>query len=518
MFYRLGVDVGGTNTDAVILDEEYNLLASIKIPTTLDITSGIFKAIQKVLEISDINKDQIKYAMLGTTHCTNAIVERKNLCKVGIVRIGSPATHSIKPMIDWPQDLVDVLDPQYSIVRGGIEYDGREIGPVVEEEIREVAQMMKGKVDTIAISCVFSHIRSDHEIKVSQIIREEMGDIPMSLSHEVANMGLIERENATILNSALMSVAKTVTDGFSQGLLKEGINNAEVYLCQNDGTLMSIEYTNKFPILTVACGPTNSIRGASFLTDIKDAIVVDIGGTTTDIGVIVNQFPRESSQAADVGGVRTNFRMPDILALGLGGGSIIREVNGEIKIGPDSVGYELTKKSLIFGGDTLTATDIAVRLGQVELGDINKVSHIDIDFASRVMDKMMSILEQGMDKMKLSSEDAKVILVGGGGIIVRKDLKGASILIKPDNFPVANAIGSAISQVSGSYEKLFNLDEISRDEALRISKDKAVGNAINSGAYPDSVDIVDVEDVPLSYHPGNVVRVKVRAVGDLTRS
>lgn len=516
MIYRLGVDVGGTNTDAVIIDQKFNLVASVKIPTTEDVSTGIFQAIHTVLEKSQVDKERIKYAMLGTTQCTNAIVERKKLCKVGVIRIGSPATHSIEPMIDWPEDLVKVVSEHYQIVKGGYEFDGREIAPIDEEEIREAVRKMKGKVEAIAISCVFSHIRSEHERAAARIVNEELGDIPISLSHEVASMGLLERENATILNSSLMNVAKVVTDGFRNGLLGEGINNAEVYLCQNDGTLMSVEYTRRFPILTVACGPTNSIRGASFLSKIKNAIVLDIGGTTTDIGVIVNSFPRESSQATDVGGARTNFRMPDILAIGLGGGTIIREDNGKIKIGPDSVGYKLTEKSLVFGGDTLTATDIAVRLGMAEIGNSSKVDHIDKAFAQEVMDKMMQMIEEGIDKMKLSSDPVPVVLVGGGGIIVRDGLKAVSEVIRPDSFPVANAIGSAISQVSGTFEKLFSLDSISRDEALTQSKEEAIKIAIKAGADPNSIDIVDVEDIPLAYHPGNAISIKVKAVGNLS--
>ncbi len=105
---------------------------------------------------------------------------------------------------------------------------------------------------------------------------------------------------------------------------------------------MSIEYAVKYPIFTVACGPTNSLRGASYLSELTDAIVLDVGGTTTDIGVLVQSFPRESSLAVEIGGARTNFRMPDLISIGLGGGTIIRiEENGEFTIGPDSVGYRL---------------------------------------------------------------------------------------------------------------------------------------------------------------------------------
>ncbi len=140
---------------------------------------------------------------------------------------------------------------------------------------------------------------------------------------------------------------------------------------------MSVDYAVKYPIFTVACGPTNSLRGASYLSQLSDAIVVDIGGTTSDVGVLVQSFPRESSLAVEIGGARTNFRMPDLVSIGLGGGTIIRiKDNGEYTVGPDSVGYRLQEKSLIFGGDTLTATDVAVALGKVELGDASKVAHL----------------------------------------------------------------------------------------------------------------------------------------------
>ena len=112
---------------------------------------------------------------------------------------------------------------------------------------------------------------------------------------------------------------------------------------------MSLTYAKQFPILTIACGPTNSIRGASYLAGLKDAVVLDVGGTTSDIGVLVDGFPRESSLAVDVGGVRTNFRMPDIVSIGVGGGSLVREQpDGSVTVGPDSVGYRITQEALVF--------------------------------------------------------------------------------------------------------------------------------------------------------------------------
>lgn len=515
--YKLGIDVGGTNTDAVIIDEKYNVIADIKSPTSDDIYSGIVGALKNVLDVSGVDKDKIGQAMLGTTQCTNAIVERKNLAKIGILRLGAPATRAVPPMVDWEEDIKSIC-VRSEIVRGGYEYDGREIAPLDEEACREFFADMKAKgVNSVAISGAFSTVRNDQELRAAEICREVMGEgVHVSISSEIGSMGIVERENATILNAALWQIAERFTEGFAQSLADEGINNAKIYLSQNDGTLMTVEHARKYPILTVACGPTNSIRGACYLSKLENAIVIDVGGTTTDIGVIQNSFPRESSVAVTIGGVRTNFRMPDVVSIGLGGGSIVREKpDGSVTVGPDSVGYALTKKALVFGGDTMTATDIAVRLGMVDIGDRSLVEGIPQELAKKAIGAIRTLVEDAIDAMKLSSEDSEVILVGGGSVILPSKLAGASETVKPDHFGCANAIGSAISKVSGTLEKLINYDEIPRDEALKQAKQAAVEMAVEAGAVAETVEIIDVEDVPLQYYPGNTNRVKVKAAGEL---
>ena len=515
MIYRLGIDVGGTNTDAVLIDYHNELISKIKTPTTADVTTGIFNAIHQVLQGLNVDRNKIRFAMLGTTHCTNAIVERKRLCRVGVIRIAKPATMAVVPMVDWPEDLVSTIGEHYSIIHGGHEFDGREIASLDENEILSCIYDFKGKVDTIAITSVFSPISSAHELRVAEMIREKLGNIPLSLSHEIGSIGLLERENATILNAALHNVAKTAAQAFKEGLKQEGIQNASIYFCQNDGTLMSIDYAMNYPILTVACGPTNSIRGASFLSGINEAIVLDIGGTTSDVGIITKGFPRESSVAEEIGGVRTNFRMPDLISIGLGGGTIISERNGKIQVGPQSVGYLITEEALVFGGKTLTATDIAVRTGLASIGDPSKVSHLDESFAQRVMEIIHNLFNEAVDKMKLSSDPIPLVLVGGGSILVGNRLEGVSKVIRPKNFEVANALGAAIAQVSGQVERVYSLAELTREQALNQAKAIAVEEAIKAGADPTTVHIVEIEDIPLSYLPGNATRIRAKAAGDL---
>lgn len=514
--YRIGIDVGGTHTDAVLMDENYRVIVETKEPTSADTSRGIFNALNTIIEKANVEKKDIKYAMLGTTHCTNAIVERKNLNKVASIRIGAPATLAIKPLMGVPEDLKAIIGQYVYITRGGHEFDGREIGELDEEHIRSICQEIKGKVDSIAITSVFSPVAKDHEERAAKIIFEELGDnISVSLSSEIGNVGLIERENATILNASVVDVARKTASSFVNALKEKGID-ATVFFGQNDGTLMSVEYTVKYPILTIACGPTNSIRGASYLSDRLDALVVDVGGTTTDVGVLSNGFPRQSSLAVDVGGVRTNFRMPDILSLGLGGGTIVRiSDSGEFTIGPDSVGHKLYEKGLVFGGDTLTTTDVVVGLGKAEIGDKEKLSHLDKGILEKVYQEMTSMLEIAIDKMKTNANSVPVILVGGGSILFPTELKGASEVMKPTNFGVANAIGSAISQVSAQIEQIFRMDELGREKTLEHAREIAVESAIQAGANPKSITIVDIEDVPLAYLSGNTSKVRVKAAGDL---
>ncbi|WDV08507.1 MULTISPECIES: hydantoinase/oxoprolinase family protein [Lysinibacillus] len=514
--YKIGIDVGGTNTDAILLDHNSQLIYSVKSPTSLDIKTGIEKSLQQLLQGANIDKTKITHAMLGTTQCTNAIVERKKLAKVGVIRLGYPATASVLPYTAWPTDMIDKLSGNYAIAHGGYEYDGQLLSALDQEEIQKLLKEWQDEVESIAIVGVFSSIKNDQELQVRQWIQEAYGeDFPISCSSLIGSVGLIERENATILNAALCKVIETTTQGFIQALQAEGIFNVDVYLCQNDGTLMSIDYAKQFPILTIACGPTNSIRGASYLSQIQNTMVLDVGGTTSDIGVLQDGFPRESSVAVEVGDIRTNFRMPDIISVGLGGGSIVRVEDDKITVGPDSVGYKISEEALVFGGSTLTTTDIAVRLGLANVGDRNLVAHIDEAFAKAVQEEISLLLEQAIDKMKTSSEDVSLVLVGGGSIIVPDSIRGVSKIVKNENGGVANAIGASIAQISGQYEQIYIYSKEPREESLRDAENKAVKQAMLAGALADTIELVEVEETPLAYHPENATRLKVKVVGKM---
>jgi N-methylhydantoinase A/oxoprolinase/acetone carboxylase beta subunit len=510
---RIGIDVGGTNTDAVLMDG-LTVVSKIKTPTTPDVTTGITTALRHVLDASQTPTDAIAGVMIGTTHFTNAVVERRRLEPTAAVRLGLPATAALPPMVDWPDDLAATLGRHTYLVHGGHEFDGREIAPLDPDEIRGVARQIAAKgLTAIAVSSVFSPVNTSMEETAATLIREVIPDAQITRSSEIGRIGLLERENAAILNACLRPLAQQTVAAFRRAIAALGIS-APLYLTQNDGTLMSAAFAAQYPVLTFASGPTNSMRGAAFLSGLPDAMVVDVGGTTSDVGALTQGFPREASVAVDIGGVRTNFRMPDVYSFGLGGGSLVR--TDPLRIGPQSVGYRLTAEALVFGGQTLTTTDVAVAAGVAAIGEAARVKHLDAALVQAAMDRIQQMAESAVDRMKTSAAPIPVVVVGGGSILIAKPIAGSSEMVKPNHYEAANAVGAAIGQISGEVDRVYAVAGRSRHAALDDAKAEASAKAVAAGADPATVQIVEVEDVPLTYLPGNATRIRVKAVGDLT--
>jgi N-methylhydantoinase A/oxoprolinase/acetone carboxylase beta subunit len=516
MSFRLGIDVGGTNTDAVILDAQDRVLAKAKRPTSEDVSTGIRQAVEAVLNQSRIDPARIVHAMLGTTHCTNAIVERKGLARVGVIRLSAPSGLAVPPFLEWPEDILAALGRHYRIVKGGYEYNGKLLAEPEEREIEQALLSLKQEgVEALAVSCAFSPVNHEQEHLARDKAASVFGaDFPVSLSCEIGSIGLLERENATILNAAIRRIADAAYRGFQDVLRRHGLR-ADLYITQNDGTLMSVDYARRYPVFTIASGPTNSLRGAAFLSGLGEAIVVDVGGTTTDVGILRRGFPRESSAEAQIGGVRTNFRMPDLISIGLGGGSLVRWREGRCTVGPDSVGYRITRQALVFGGRTLTATDVAVSAGMTSLGELKAVAGLDKAMVQAAVSRIRAMVEEIIDKMKTSSGDMPVVLVGGGSILLPDRLAGASRVVRPEHFDVANAIGAAIAQVSGSVDGVYDVAGRGREAVVARVKEEARREAVKAGAEERSVEIVELEEIPLAYLPSNAVRFRVKAVGRL---
>jgi N-methylhydantoinase A/oxoprolinase/acetone carboxylase beta subunit len=508
---RIGIDVGGTNTDAVLVDGA-GVRHWAKTATTEDVLQGIRQALDQLLqEARPDAANGLDAVVIGTTHFTNAVIERRALQRVGALRIGLPASASLPPLIDWPEDLAALVRGVTVMVAGGHEYDGRPIVPLDRVGVRDAAKRMADAgLSSIGITSVFSPLTAECEEEAARIVLEEIPHARVTLSHQLGRIGLLERENVTLLNAALQDLAQRTIAAFIAALEQSRIR-APLYLTQNDGTIVRAEQAKRFPVYSFASGPTNSMRGAAYLSGLTEGVVVDVGGTTTDIGYLKDGFPREANAAVSIGGVRTLFRMPDLLSIGLGGGTKIAPDG--TRIGPESVGFRLTSQSLVFGGDVLTATDIAVAAGRIALGEPRRVAHLERGFVSALMDRMGEKIVESVDRMKTEAREVPLLAVGGGSFLIPDQVEGCCEIIRVPHHAVANAVGAAIGQVSGEVDQIYS--GVSREAAMAAAHEEAERRAIEAGALAPSLRQVEMEDIPLSYLPGNARRVRARVIGDI---
>jgi hypothetical protein len=346
-------------------------------------------------------------------------------------------------------------------------------------------------------------------------------------SHTIGGVGLLERENATILNASILSLAQRTVHAFCDAMIKLRLD-CPLFLTQNDGTLTDAATAAELPIKTFASGPTNSMTGAAFLASLDrentlaksdtQVLVVDVGGTTSDVcALLPSGFPRQAPNFVEVGGVRTAFSMPEVLSAGLGGGSIVTydADSDHVSVGPASVGHYLTTKAIIFGGDVLTATDIVVASGKAEIGDVSKAKTIPKKIVEGARNQIKRILERVVEDMKVSDLPVSLLLVGGGSIVQMDDLKGVSECIIPPHHDSANAVGAAIAKVAGEIDFIEILADQDENAILEKAKRQAIDAAVSRGAERDSVRIVAIDKIPLQYVTNKATRLIVKAVGTL---
>jgi N-methylhydantoinase A/oxoprolinase/acetone carboxylase beta subunit len=509
----IGVDVGGTNTDAVVLDGEGRVLAWTKRATTDDITGGIRAGIREVLAAIGDDRSRVSRVMLGTTHATNAIVQRRRLDRVAMIRLGAPAATEYPPLTGWPEDLKSMVLAGSAMLGGGHMVDGTPISPLDRDGILRFIDGLDG-FDAIAVAGIFSPSSPDQELEVAELLRGHLGpDARVFLSQDIGPTGLLERENATLLNAALYSVARSVTAALVTVVAEEGLE-ATTFFAQNDGTLMSLDYAAQYPVLTIGSGPANSIRGAAYLSGHDDAIVIDVGGTTSDLGVVVGGFPRESTLPREIGGVRTNFRMPDVLSVGIGGGTIVDVASG--RVGPESVGYRIDREGLLFGGSTPTLTDAAAHSGASVAGRVLPAQDAATASAlERALAVVADRLEEAVERLSLGRMDIPLVVVGGGGFLVPDRLASAGSILRPDHGGVANAVGAAISLAGGRADQMAPMGD--RESAIEQASEAAIAKAIQAGADPLQVSVVEVLETHVPYTAQPTVNVTVKAAGPLAR-
>jgi len=326
----LGIDTGGTYTDGVLLEyKTHRIIAAHKSLTTKrDFSIGIENVIKEI-ELED--PSAIQMVSISTTLATNAIAEGKGK-RVALFLIG------------YDPDLIDSFDmgkrfatPHYFYIKGGHDLHGQEQEPLDLQDLLEKTRAVKNKVDAIAVSSYFSPRNPDHEIRAQNAI-SSVCELPIVLGHQLStSLGSVERATTAALNASLLAVLQEFIIAVRRAMENRGIN-APLMVVRGDGTLMNDEFAAQSPVETIHSGPAASAIGGKFLSGKEQALVLDVGGTTTDLALIKDGKVTVSDTGASVSGYQTKVKAANLLSIGLGGDSHITLGRGnEIAIGPERV-------------------------------------------------------------------------------------------------------------------------------------------------------------------------------------
>ncbi len=514
---RIGIDVGGTNTDLVLLDRKNTVLLSTKITAQKGVFQGIQQALALAFNKLKEQKANLDCICIGTTHATNALLEGKNLLKIGVLRIGSTMKKALPPAYTFPKHLQSLICGVKTI-RGGHYIDGRKIEPLVLEEAEiAISDLIKFGAQGIAICGTFSPLYPEQENLIAQYIQKKHPTIAITCSHVVGGIGFLSRENSTICNTALQKILRETFEYLQTYIQRTYNTTCPLYFVQNNGTTISFEEAFTNPITTIAAGPANSLMGGSLLQqEYPNAIIVDIGGTSTDIGCIKDGHPKQSFNGNAIGGITLSTTMADLISLSIGGGSVITfNKNYEnILIGPDSIARALPEKAMAFGGSTLTLFDCAVKMNLIPELSEQTVS-ISPMLADKVLFHTAEVIVKQLKQLQLQVPNAPIIVVGGSSFLAHylQKLQPKEKYIIPKQGATANAFGAACARISGSIDETVSLQN--QETAIERLAQKAIKKACAAGACPKTITIVSTEIIPYGYSTDAKARVLITAAGTI---
>ena len=504
MKYVIGIDIGGTNTDCVLLGADGAIYNKKKIATSHALHESVVAAIQEVT--TDIDVQDIMRVAIGTTFATNAVLEAKELLPVGVIRIAGQKP-ALPAGYGWPEKLKSLVIKKTITIDGGSRCDGIPLNAFSKTQAEEaVKALLEAGAKALAIVGVYSPLCSHEEKVVEEIAKKQSSDLFITCSSDIGGIGFLARESASLLNASLKCALQL---GFTK--MEEAIGHlgltCPIFMVKNDGSVMGIQEAIQNPILTIAAGQTNSFFGASAIAKTKNAVVIDIGGTSTDIGLVVNGIAKRSCHTASIGEVKLQFPMPDALSLAIGGGTIVKIEDGKVTLGPESVGRNLMQEAMCFGGSTLTLTDVALKAGKMTIkgSDVDKIP-IDSSVAQAVMNQVEASITKAVHLMQGQEKSLSVIICGGGALIGFQEG-----MILPENAGFANAYGAAMAGVSHTIDQVVSLLE--RDFVLDSLKKAAIAKAIENGANPKHTQISHIEISPYAYSKDALARVIISASG-----
>jgi len=467
MAFRLGVDVGGTFTDLLLLDEESGRTWREKVPSTPhDPSEAVVTGSRQILASADIQPAQIAKFLHGTTVATNAVLEGKG-AKTGLVvttgyRQVLQVARSLVPgglaaWITWPKPEPLAALENTVEVSGRLDGHGAEITPVDSAQVRAQLMALKAKdIEALTICLMNSYLDGVHETQVAAIAREVFPDIPITLSHEVLpEMKEYERALTSVANSLVRPVMAMYLANLRRDLTALGIT-APISLLRSDGGLMGSQKAELNPVNLLMSGPAGGVTGALWVagqTGLENILTLDVGGTSTDVALIEHQQAKLRRETS-VGHLTVRASSLDVKTVGAGGGSIahVPELTGALRVGPESAGAVPGPACYSKGGDKPTVTDAHVVLGNLPDALLGGSFKLDKQASHRAVQTIA-------DALKVTLEEAAQGIID----IANENMFGALRLVSvqqgydPRDFALMGFGGAgslhsnAVGKLMGSY-------------------------------------------------------------------
>lgn len=435
----IGLDVGGTHTDAVLLGAE-GIVRSIKVATNPDnLFDTLISALDQLAEDQDTRN--IKRLVLSTTLTTNMVVQQK-LPPVAVLVSAGPG---IDPEIFR-------IGEHYHVVGGALDHSGRQLSCIDENQVAEIGEHLRRTgVEYAAVISKFSVRNPVHEERMAELLSSYVEHVFMG--HKLSGLlSFPRRITTTYLNAAVASVHSNFFEAVQQSLTAQGLS-MPIRILKPDGGNMNVTASLDYPAQTILSGPSASVMGAiASAPKDKNCLVLDIGGTTTDMALIINGAPIITPQGIEIGAYKTLIRALHTRSIGIGGDSVVRLKDGEITIGPDRQGV-----ALAFGGPSVTTTDALAVLGMVDGADVRLAGKGIGELADKLgMDEektAIHIFEEACNLILSAAEDMVNQINSKPVYTVHEMYEG--VRIQPEHILV---LGGPASQFATKLREMFDGD------------------------------------------------------------
>lgn len=514
---KIGIDIGGTNTHVALVTDEGKLIAASEHLTTPDLLTGVQQAVKGLFERTSINRTEIKGVFIGTTQMINALFEEKAIAKTLLIRIGIKQSKII-PALNWPSSLQSFLqDVIYLESNNRYDEGSQEID--YQSEIQSILQSITNKsIESVSIVGTYSPMYEAEELQVKQEIKKRFPNLPITTSHQLGSIGYIERENAALLNALLSKVFRDILEKLSECFSNLSLT-CPLWLTQSDGSLMTVEEAQEFPVLTIASGIANSFKGAAIISSIKDIIAVDIGGSKIYVGRVSNGHLREVTVSTDFLGIDTSLAVPEFITLPFGSGSITTIENDQVNILP-FISNNIERDGIAWGGHTWTVSDSFLKLYPHSFYDkkinLSRLHNIPVTDCENVVSHVMSQIKAAIELLQNHDDELPIVLVGGGSPLFNEQLFGKyRQVLNPAGYSLSSAIGACFAPVSSVIDKVYWLNNRSKEDIINEAVNTCKKLVLDKGARKESIHVSYVEEYPFAYLKGEILRVRVKVTGEL---